>query len=145
VHVRKILTLKGAAVVTIGRSASLAEAAARLRDERVGALVVSDDGVTIDGIVSERDIVRSLASHGASTLGRPVGEAMTSDVLTCRPDDTVDRLMVLMTTQRIRHVPVVDDDGRLAGIVSIGDVVKHRVSELEAENHVLHEYLHQGR
>ena len=144
-HVRMILADKGAMVVTISRTASLADAAAVLRDHRVGALVVSDDGTTVDGIISERDLVLSLAAHGASALGRPVSDAMTREVVTCRPDDHVGHLMALMTSQRMRHLPVLDDDGRLAGIVSIGDVVKHRLGELEVENEQLYDYLHQGR
>ena len=144
-YVRTILSGKGVEVATIARSASLAQAAAVLRDRRVGALVVSADGKRIDGIVSERDIVRCLASHGASALGRTVAEAMTAEVVTCRPNDHVGYLMALMTEERIRHVPVLDDDGLLGGIVSIGDVVKHRLGELQAENESLHEYLHQGR
>ena len=140
-HVHSILTVKGTAVATISPSATLAEATAALRDHGVGALVVSADGSTIVGIVSERDVVRALAAHGGSTLGRDVSSAMSSSVTTCRADDTVDSLMEDMTEKRIRHVPVVDDAGALAGIISIGDVVKARVGQLEIENNQLADYI----
>ena len=144
-NVRSILERKGADVATIDIDASLADAAARLRDHRVGALVVSPDHTAIVRIVSERDVVRAVASHGASALGRTVESVMSFDVTTCTPADGVPRLMELMTDHRIRHLPVVDDVGRLCGIVSIGDVVKARLEELEGENRALADYLHQGR
>ena len=140
-HVQSILAIKGSAVATIAPSATLGDATAALRDHGVGALVVSDDGATVAGIISERDIVRALAAHGAGTLGRTVDSAMSRHVVTCAPADTVHSLMELMTGRRIRHLPVVDD-GVLAGIVSIGDVVKHRLGELEHENSQLHDYIH---
>ena len=126
-NVQSILAGKGTDVATIRHGASLSDAAAVLRDRGVGALVVSDDGQQIDGIISERDVVRALAAHGASALGRTVASVMSTDVVTCRPADSVD-------TQ-----------GRLSGIVSIGDVVKSRLGALENENQALVEYLHQGR
>ena len=144
-NVRSILERKGAEVATIAGAASLADAAAALRDRRVGALVVSPDGATIAGIVSERDVVRAAAAHGASALGRSVESVMSTDVTVCTPADTVPRLMELMTEHRIRHLPVVDGAGTLCGIVSIGDVVKARLEELEGENRALADYLHQGR
>lgn len=140
-HVHNILKLKGTAVATIHPEASLADATASLRDHGVGALVVSSDGRTIDGIVSERDVVRALAAHGGSTLGRDVASAMSTTVTTCHANDTVDQLMSTMTDRRVRHVPVVDDHGHLEGIISIGDVVKARVGQLEAENNQLHDYI----
>ena len=140
-HVHNILKVKGNAVATIHPEASLADATASLRDHGVGALVVSSDGRTIDGIVSERDVVRALASHGGSTLGRDVASAMSTTVTTCHANDTVDQLMSTMTERRVRHVPVVDDRGHLEGIISIGDVVKARVGQLEAENNQLHDYI----
>ena len=144
-NVRSILAGKGDDVATIGHGASLSDAAARLRDRGVGALVVSEDGRHIDGIVSERDVVRALAAHGASALGRTVSSAMSTDVVTCSSGDSVEDLMISMTERRIRHLPVADEDGLLAGIVSIGDVVKSRLGELETENQALVEYLHHGR
>lgn len=140
-HVQHILKVKGTAVATIHPEATLADATASLRDHGVGALVVSSDGRTIAGIVSERDVVRALAAHGGSTLGRDVASAMSTTVTTCHAHDTVDQLMSTMTDRRVRHVPVVDDDGHLEGIISIGDVVKARVGQLEAENNQLHDYI----
>lgn len=144
-NVRSILEQKGSDVATVGVDDTVAQASALLRDRGVGALVVTPDGARIVGIVSERDIVRAVASHGASALGRSVGSVMTSEVVTCGTADTVEQLMTLMTERRIRHVPVADADGRLGGIVSIGDVVNARVRELHHENQALTEYIHQGR
>jgi CBS domain-containing protein len=140
-HVHNILRTKGTAVATIAPDATLADATAALRDHGVGALVVSRDGTRINGIISERDVVRALAAHGASSLGRDVASAMSTNVTTCRGSDTCDQLMAMMTERRIRHLPVVGDDGGLAGIISIGDVVKARVGQLESENHQLHDYI----
>lgn len=144
-NVRSILDTKGTVVETIGTSANLGRAVQLLRDRGIGALVVSDDGTTIAGIVSERDVVSAVASHGASALGRTVASVMTIGVVTCSPVDPVEHLMELMTDRRIRHVPVVDDQGRMIGIVSIGDVVKSRVSELKLENEALTDYVRHGR
>ena len=143
-NVQSILAAKGSDVATVTQAASLADAAQLLRDRGVGALVVSGDGRAIEGIISERDVVRTIAAHGASALGRTVGSAMSTDVVTCACTDGVDRLMSLMTERRIRHLPVVGDDGKMAGIISIGDVVKSRVTHLESENQALFEYI-QGR
>jgi len=140
-HVHSVLKVKGTAVATIAPEASLADATASLRDHGVGALVVSRDGSTIDGIISERDVVRALAAHGASTLGHVVSSAMSATVSTCRGDDTIDQMMAMMSERRIRHLPVVDDDDKLSGIISIGDVVKARVGQLEHENNQLHDYI----
>jgi len=140
-HVQNILKVKGSAVATIAPSDDLAAASASLRDHGVGALVVSRDQRTIDGILSERDVVRALAAHGGSALARDVASAMSTNVTTCHAHDTTDHLMSMMTERRIRHLPVVDDDGHLAGIVSIGDVVKARVGQLEIENNQLHDYI----
>lgn len=140
-HVHNVLKVKGTAVATIAPDASLGDATASLRDHGVGALVVSRDGRTIAGILSERDVVRALAAHGASTLGHEVSTAMSITVTTCRGDDTIDQMMAMMTDRRIRHLPVVDGDEHLAGIISIGDVVKARVGQLEHENNQLHDYI----
>jgi CBS domain-containing protein len=140
-HVQQVLKLKGSAVATIRPDASLGDATASLRDHGVGALVVSSDGRTIEGIVSERDVVRALAAHGGSTLGRDVASAMSTAVATCHGTDSIDALMAMMTERRIRHLPVVDGDGHLAGIISIGDVVKARVGQLQIENDQLHDYI----
>ncbi len=143
-HVRHILETKGRDVATVPLTASLTDVARLLAEHGVGALVVSDDGETIAGIVSERDLARAVAAQGADALGLAVGDAMTSNVSTCAPDDTIDSLMETMTSLRIRHLPVTVDD-RLVGIVSIGDVVKNRLAELQTESQVLHDYLYSGR
>lgn len=144
-NVQSILGVKGSAVVTIGDDATLADAAMTLRDNRIGALIVSADGEHIDGIISERDVVRAIANHGAGALGRTVSSAMSTDVVTCGVDDSVESLMVAMTERRIRHIPVVDDSAVLGGVISIGDVVKARLRQLETENQALYDYITQGR
>jgi CBS domain-containing protein len=144
-QVQSILAAKGSDVAVVAQSATLADAAQILRDRRIGALVVSGDGSAIEGILSERDVVRALAAHGASALGRTVGSVMSTDVVTCAGGDPIERLMLLMTERRIRHLPVADEGGRLAGIVSIGDVVKSRLGVLENENRALFEYITHGR
>jgi CBS domain-containing protein len=140
-NVQSILGGKGVEVATIAQTATLTEAVGELGRRRIGALVVSGDGRAIEGIISERDIVRATAAGGADALGATVGSAMSNDVVTCCAGDGVDQLMSLMTERRIRHLPVVDDDGNLAGIVSIGDVVKARLTALEHENHALSRYI----
>ncbi|HEX8804774.1 MAG TPA: CBS domain-containing protein [Acidimicrobiales bacterium] len=141
--IEHVLNTKGTAVRTIPPTASVAEATAELGRHNVGALVVSDDGTTIAGIVSERDIVRALAATGSSVLRVPVSDLMTAEVTTCGPRATVDDLMRTMTDHRIRHVPVVDG-GAMVGIVSIGDIVKSRIDELQVETDTLHGYLASG-
>ena len=137
-NVDGILRAKGGNVVTIGPDASVADLVAGLRDAGIGAMVVSADGRTVDGIVSERDVVRALAQHGGRVVDRPVSDLMTRSVVTCSPRDSVKQLMSEMTRRRIRHLPVVAD-GALVGIVSIGDVVKNRLEEMETETNVLRE------
>ena len=141
--VRDILAHKGRDVVTVGPDASVSTLVHRLALERIGALVVSEDGTRIQGIVSERDIIQTLAERGEDTL-RPdlrVADIMTRHVVTCSEEDSVKDVMGIMTRSRIRHLPVVEN-GRLAGLVSIGDVVKNRVEEVELEATVLREYIH---
>jgi CBS domain-containing protein len=140
-NVQSIIGGKSPVVATITQTATLREAVAQLTERRIGALVVSGDGKAIEGIISERDIVRAASISGPGALDGSVGSVMSTDVVTCSAGDGVDRLMALMTERRIRHLPVVDERGQLAGIVSIGDVVKARLSELEQENHALAEYL----
>ena len=143
-HVEGLLSSKGDAVVTVPAGSSVAEVVAILAEHRVGALVVSDDGARVDGIVSERDVVRALAEQGGDLLAQEVSTIMTRQVVTCEMQTTVDELSASMTERRIRHVPVVVD-GALAGIVSIGDVVKDRIKDLETETRTLHEYISHGR
>lgn len=139
-QVGQLLRRKGTAVATIAPTASVAAVLESLASNGIGALVVSADGSAVDGIVSERDIVRRLASDGAAVLDGPVGDIMTSSVRTCAPDASVDELMSLMTEGRFRHVPVTED-GALVGIVSIGDIVNARVRELETETEQLTSYI----
>jgi CBS domain-containing protein len=140
-NVQSIIGGKSPVVATITQTATLRQAIDQLTERRIGALVVSGDGKAIEGIISERDIVRAASTSGPTALDGSVGSVMSTDVVTCSAGDGVDRLMALMTERRIRHLPVVDERGHLAGIVSIGDVVKARLSELEQENHALSEYL----
>jgi CBS domain-containing protein len=138
--VRTILDTKGRHLVTIRPDASVSTAVHRLVLERIGALVVSEDGHKVAGIISERDIIQSLAKSGPDLLtsGRRVAELMEHNVITCTPDDTVQQVMAEMTRRRVRHLPVIEDGG-LVGIISIGDVVKSRLEEVELEANVLRE------
>jgi CBS domain-containing protein len=141
-RIADVLRSKGGAVVTINPDATVTELLAGLAEHNIGAMVVvGPDGVK--GIVSERDVVRQLHANGASTLELPVEKIMTSVVSTCAKSDTVDSLTLLMTEHRVRHVPVLED-GKLIGIVSIGDVVKTRMEELESEHEQLQSYITQG-
>jgi CBS domain-containing protein len=128
-------------VITISPDAGVRELLAQMAEHNVGALIVSSDGETIAGIVSERDVVRHL-HHDGTVVNNTVGAIMTEVVETTSPDSTLDELMEIMTNRRIRHVPVVED-GKLVGIVSIGDVVKHKMSQLEFERDQLDSYVHQ--
>ncbi|MFN8044690.1 MAG: CBS domain-containing protein [Dermatophilaceae bacterium] len=131
---------KGDTVVTVRSDATVKELLALLAEHRIGAVVVSDDDGAVNGIVSERDVVRHLHSGGAEVLDGPVGQIMTKEVHTCSFEDDLVELAGSMTERRIRHVPVVAD-GRLAAIVSIGDVVKSRIDTLQAEAAQLREYI----
>ena len=139
-RIADVIRRKGGEVATIEPTRTVAELLARLAEHKVGALVVSTDGRTVDGIVSERDVVRRLHRDGPSVLSSSVGSIMTAKVRTCAPEASVEDLMRVMTEHRFRHVPVVVD-GALAGIVSIGDVVKHRIYELQAERDQLTAYI----
>ena len=139
-RVSDILRSKGGAVVTIAPDATVSEVVGVLAKFGVGALVVSRDGRSINGIVSERDVVRSMFEHGPTTLDLAAADIMTVDVVTSGPDATIDELMVTMTEGRFRHVPVTEA-GRLAGIISIGDVVNARLRALELETEQLTNYI----
>ena len=139
-HVKDVLAHKGAAVATVTPVAQITEVIAALAEHQDGALVVTSDGRNIEGIVSERDVVRALHSRGAELLGTQVREIMTVNVLTSSPDDEVRSLAKTMTEKRFRHMPVVVD-GALAGIVTIGDIVKNRLDELETEHDQLVDYI----
>lgn len=143
--VRQILSMKSeaapspdaAGVVTISPDATIAQAVALLAQRRIGAVVVTADGSHPDGILSERDIVRELGRNGASVLEARVGEVMTGKIATCRTGDDAIAVLGRMTEGRFRHLPVVDEDGCMLGIVSIGDAVSSRLKELAAENEAL--------
>ena len=136
-RISDVLHDKGHHDVIRARAAdTVAEAVARLAQHRIGALVVEDRWLKLVGVFSERDLVNSLAHHGAEVLGWEVQKLMSSPVISCRPGDRIDAVLARMTVSRIRHMPVIEDD-KLIGIVSIGDLVKHRLDEKELESNVL--------
>ena len=134
--VKAILRAKGNKVVTVEPHVPVATVVHLLKDEGIGAVVVSDNGKRVLGIVSERDVVMGLAQHGDNLLNRRVSEILTREVITCQPSDSVAQLMTDMTHQRVRHLPVVESDD-LCGMISIGDIVKYRLAEAEMETDVL--------
>jgi CBS domain-containing protein len=136
--------ISGKRVETISASASIHDLVSSLNTHHVGALVVSNDGKKIDGIVSERDVVRAMPGKLDDLTKMHVRDIMTAEVHTCTADSTVAELMIMMTELRIRHVPVVDADGALLSIVSIGDVVKNYVSEIDSERTALRDYVASG-
>ena len=138
--VKAILSAKGGNVVTIEPHATLAAAVKRLVEHRIGALVVQGADNRVAGIVSERDIMRALAERGAAVLDEPISQVMTRKVVTCTQSDTVAAIMERMTDGKFRHVPVVEQN-RLVGIISIGDVVKHRLGEMESESAAMRNYI----
>ncbi|QFR32564.1 CBS domain-containing protein [Ancylobacter sp. TS-1] len=138
--VRKILEEKGFDVQTIGPQETLRAATELLADKRIGAIVVTDAERRVVGILSERDVVRVIGLDGPGRLDDPIASVMTSKVVTCDGNETVHQIMEHMTAGRFRHLPVVQD-GRLVGIISIGDVVKHRLAEMENESHAMREYI----
>ncbi|HLS26733.1 MAG TPA: CBS domain-containing protein [Beutenbergiaceae bacterium] len=141
-RISEVLRRKGTAVMTIRPDATVRDMVRVLEENRIGALVVSEDeGKTLVGIISERDVVRELNRVGGSVLDEPVRNLMTTDVYTCVPEDELETLAHTMTEKRVRHLPVVVD-GELQALVSIGDVVKHRIDELQAERDQLVDYVH---
>ena len=138
--VAMILGQKGRNVVTIGATATIGEAVSELAKHKIGAIVVVEDSYCIVGIVSERDVVRAVAERGVSVLSEPVGTIMTSEVMTCEDSETINEVMARMSRGRFRHLPV-ETDGRLAGIISIGDVVKARIEEVEREAEEMRAYI----
>ncbi|NLT54718.1 MAG: CBS domain-containing protein [Actinomycetales bacterium] len=139
-RISDVLRGKGDLVVTIGPEEDVRTLLDRLAENRIGAIVVAGEDGGIAGIVSERDVVRGMQREGAALLDRQVGSIMTADVHTCAPEASIEDLMVEMTEHRFRHVPVVAD-GRMCGIVSIGDVVKYRIEELQSERDHLTAYI----
>ena len=140
-NVEYILASKGREVRTITPDASLEDALQRLCTERIGSLVVSENGTDLVGILSDRGILCAIADHGTEALGESVRGVMTEKVFTCSRDDHVSAIMALMTTRRIRHVPVVEEDGQLCGMISIGDMVKQRLDEIQGEADAMREYI----
>lgn len=138
--VELILAGKGRDVVTLKPSHTLAQAAQVLSERRIGAAVVTDESGAVLGIISERDVVRAVAESGGPALDETVSTRMTQKVVTCAMNSAIDSIMSLMTAGKFRHVPVVED-GKLSGIVSIGDLVKHRLAEVEAEHKALRDYI----
>lgn len=139
-RISDILRVKGTNVVTVTPDSDVTQLLALLAEHRIGAVIVSRDGSRVDGIVSERDVVRSLAARGAGVLHEAVSAIQTTQVRSVSPDAAVEEVERLMTEHRFRHVPVIDD-GMLMGVVSIGDVVKHRIDELETERSSLEGYI----
>jgi CBS domain-containing protein len=139
-NVEQLLSGKGHDVISVQPHRTLSEAIRTLSEKRIGAVVVMGADGALVGILSERDIIRALGELGAGALESAVSRSMTSKVVTCRPQTSVDELMEIMTTGRFRHVPVVEN-GRVTGIVSIGDVVKHRVAAIEAESQAMRDYI----
>jgi len=144
VRVENILTKKGAVIITAKPEDSVFDTAKLLSEKKIGAVLVLDagsgSGPGIAGIISERDIINGMAVHGGGVLNKPVADLMTRNVHVCSPDDTIDQIMSMMSERRIRHLPVVKDD-ELVGVISIGDVVKHRIAETEEEAQALREYI----
>ncbi len=143
-RISDVLRVKGTQVVTITPDTKVRRLLAVLAEHRIGAVVVSRDGAAVEGIVSERDIVRALASRGAAVMSEPVTAIYTAEVRTVTPKTTLEDVMRMMTEHRVRHAPVVLDGG-LRGIVSIGDVVKGRIDELETERAALTDYITSAR
>jgi CBS domain-containing protein len=141
--VSDILAQKGGLVFTVTPGTTVAQVAQQLSTRRIGSVLILADTHTIAGIVSERDLVRALARHGAAALDFEVRQVMTRDVVTCHPDDSIERVMEMMTTGRFRHLPV-EDRGELLGLISIGDVVKARLEETQHETEALKAYIVAG-
>ncbi len=142
-HVSTIIGEKGNAVYTVEPGQMISDTIELLCNRRIGAAVVLEDRQNVCGVISERDVIRALKKDGATILSRPVRDYMTTEVVTCEFSDSVDHLLGLFTRRRIRHLPVLDE-GRLAGIISIGDVVKFRMAEVESEADALKSYIANG-
>ena len=139
-YVAGILNAKGSEVIATGPTETVAVTACLLNDRRIGAVLVRDGEDSVIGVISERDIIRGIAVSGAGALDMEVRELMTSEVVSCKPTDTISEVMRVMTTRRFRHLPVMED-GTLKGMISIGDVVKYRLEETELEARVLRDYV----
>lgn len=142
-NVAAILKAKGRAVTTAQPDDTVEDVARKIASKRIGALVIVNEAGAVQGIVSERDIVRGIGEKGIDILRRPVSDLMTRNVITCSEQNSLDEMMGIMTQGRFRHVPVVVD-GKLSGIISIGDVVKHHIAEVQLEVTAMREYLATG-
>jgi len=142
-NVEAILQTKGHEVITITPEDTVVEAAQVLDQNRIGAAVVTQTNGTVCGVLSERDVARQIARQGADALQRPISECMSRNVITAKLDDSIDTLLACMTDRRIRHLPVVDK-GKLVGVISIGDVVKRKITETEAEAEAMKTYISAG-
>ena len=142
-NVAGILKVKGSDVITAAPSDSIAAVSSILGEKRIGAVLIVDDARKLCGVLSERDVVRGLSESGDDCLKLKASDLMTSDVVTTSPSETIDSVMALMTEKRIRHLPVLED-GELAGFISIGDVVKSRMDEVEREAAALRDYISTG-
>ena len=142
-NISQILKTKGRAVATARPDVTLSDIIIRLSQKKIGAIVIVGDNGEVVGILSERDVIRRLAERGAAALSEPASQGMTSAVISCQETSTIDELMELMTQGRFRHVPVIED-GALVGIVSIGDIVKHHIAEVEMEVSAMRGYFATG-
>ena len=139
-HVERILASKGSDVTTVNNDETIGKAAKILFDNRIGAVLVRNEGGSVEGVLSERDIIRGMAQIGAHCMEALVSDLMTRNVVYCLPEDNIDTIMSVMTEHRIRHLPVMRDD-QLLGIISIGDVVKFRIEEIESEAAAMRQYI----
>ncbi|NQV44252.1 MAG: CBS domain-containing protein [Rhodospirillales bacterium] len=139
-HVERILALKGNEVISVRLDDTIGRAAGLMSDNRIGAVLVRDDEGFVEGVLSERDIVRGVARIGARCMDTSVVDLMTREVIYCQPEDDIDTIMSVMTEHRVRHLPVMRD-GHLLGIISIGDVVKFRMEEIEFEAAAMRKYI----
>ncbi|MBT5186629.1 MAG: CBS domain-containing protein [Kordiimonadaceae bacterium] len=140
-YVKNILLRKGNEVISISPESTMLETAKVLRENKIGAVLACDTGGKMCGVISERDLVIAIAKCGGEVLEKKVGDFMTTGVYTCKAEDSIKKVMEVMTSRRIRHLPVVDDEGNITGMISIGDVVKERMSETEAEAEALKAYI----
>ena len=140
-NVDAILSVKGRQVSTVVPGTPVTEVVQRMRKERIGAFVISEDGQRIQGIISDRGIMHAIADGGVGVMEEPIDTIMARQVVTCRPTESVGAIMGLMTERRIRHLPVVGEDGLMCGLISIGDVVKSRLDEVQREAEAMREYI----
>jgi len=142
-NVASILKVKGKLVATAPSEDTVETVAQKLASKKIGAIVIVNEGGDVAGIISERDIIRVIAEQGSAALRQPVSTVMTKNVMTCNQANTIDQMMSIMTQGRFRHVPVIEE-GSLVGIISIGDVVKHHIAEVEMEVTAMRDYLATG-